>query len=139
MVKPINHNIMSLRRKASPIKKTDKDVAELVQDLRDTLKAHHEECVGMAGNMIGQNRAAIIVSVGPFDMVMLNPEIIEASEPYETEEGCLSLNGLRSTTRYHKITVRFDTPDFQEQIQEFTDWTAQIIQHECDHLKGVII
>ena len=104
MVKPINHNIMSLRRKASPIKKTDKDVAELVQDLRDTLKAHHED---------------------------YNDE--------EDEEDCLSLNGLRSTTRYHKITVRFDTPEFQEQIQEFTDWTAQIIQHECDHLKGVII
>ena len=119
-------------------KATAEDVP-IALDLIDTLQANLDRCVGMAANMIGQNRAAIIVSVGPFDMVMLNPEIIEASEPYETEEGCLSLNGLRSTTRYHNITVRFDTPDFQEQIQEFTDWTAQIIQHECDHLEGIMI
>ena len=105
----------------------------------DTLEANRDRCVGMAANMIGVNKAAIIVSVGPFDVVMLNPVIQEKNDAFETEEGCLSLEGLRPTVRYKEITVEYDTTSFEHKTEKFTGWVAQIIQHECDHLKGIII
>ena len=73
------------------------------------------------------------------DMVMFNPELTKCSEPYETEEGCLSLSGTRPTTRYRKITVRYQNAAFQTRQRTFRDWTAQIIQHEIDHCNGILI
>ena len=108
-------------------------------DLRDTLAAYRDHCVGMAANMIGQKKRVIIVSLGLVDMVMINPEIIQKSQPYETEEGCLSLQGVRKTTRYRKIKVRYQDESFTEHTQEYEGHVAQIIQHECDHLEGIII
>ena len=141
MEKSINHNIMFLKKKAVPVtwKNAREETKALIRDLQDTLKANHERCVGMAANMIGVNKAAIIVSVGPFDVVMLNPVIQEKNDAFETEEGCLSLEGLRPTVRYKEITVEYDTTSFEHKTEKFTGWVAQIIQHECDHLKGIII
>ena len=81
----------------------------------------------------------IIVSLGLFPLVMLNPEITKKSGAFETEEGCLSLTGTRKTTRYRKITVRYQDEQMKTHTQEFSGWTAQIIQHECDHLDGILI
>ena len=81
----------------------------------------------------------IIVSLGIVDLVMLNPVITKKSEPYETEEGCLSLTGVRKTTRYQKITVKYQDLTMKQRVQDFSGWVAQIIQHECDHLEGIII
>lgn len=143
MEKSINHNIMFLKKKAVPViwknAREEKETKALIRDLQDTLKANHERCVDMAANMIGVNKAAIIVSVGPFDVVMLNPVIQEKNDAFETEEGCLSLEGLRPTVRYKEITVEYDTTSFEHKTEKFTGWVAQIIQHECDHLKGIII
>lgn len=143
MEKSINHNIMFLKKKAVPVTwknaREEKETKALIRDLQDTLKANHERCVGMAANMIGVNKAAIIVSVGPFDVVMLNPVIQEKNDAFETEEGYLSLEGLRPTVRYKEITVEYDTTSFEHKTEKFTGWVAQIIQHECDHLKGIII
>lgn len=111
----------------------------VAQDLEDTLRANREHCVGMAANMIGYRKRIIIVATGLADMIMINPEITEKSDPYETEEGCLSLPGVRKTTRYHKITVRYLDKKFAEHIQSFSGYIAQIIQHECDHLEGILI
>ena len=73
-------------------------------------------------------------------MTMLNPQILKASEEYETEEGCLSLlGGPRKTKRYRKIKVQYQTLDFQPRLKTFTGWTAQIIQHEVDHCNGILI
>ena len=93
----------------------------------------------MAANMIGYRKRAIIVSTGIFDLVMNNPEIVSRSEPYETEEGCLSLTGVRKTRRFKNIEVRYQDTSFKTQIQKFNGFTAQIIQHEMDHLEGIII
>lgn len=128
--------MLFLRRKAEPATKADLAVA---QDLRDTLRAHRDECVGMAANMIGSAKAIIIVAMGPIDLVMLNPEITAKSGAFETEEGCLSLTGVRKTERYQKITIRYQDESFQEHTQDFTGYIAEIIQHECDHLKGILI
>ena len=136
MVKPIVRDAFFLNQKSEEATKVDLPVA---QDLEDTLKANRERCVGMAANMIGYRKRIIIVATGLADMVMINPVITEKSEPYETEEGCLSLPGVRKTTRFHKITVRYLDRKFAEHTQSFSGYIAQIIQHECDHLEGILI
>jgi len=136
MIKPIVRDILFLKQKAQPATKNDLHVAD---DLLDTLKANTDRCVGMAANMIGVNKSIIVFSVGPMFFTMFNPKIIASSDPYETEEGCLSLDGVRKTTRYENITVKYQTRSFETKIQQFSGWTAQIIQHEIDHLNGIII
>ena len=125
-----------LQQKSLPASPLDKPVAI---DLLDTLKAHREECVGMAANMIGVAKCIIVVNLGLMDMVMFNPTIIKQEGPYETSEGCLSLSGERKTTRYREIEVEFQDMDFKPQTLKFTGFPAQIIQHEVDHLAGILI
>ena len=136
MIRPIVKDIMFLGQKSEPATKDDLQTAK---DLQDTLAAHRDGCVGMAANMIGYKKRIIIVSMGFMDVVMFNPEIVKQSGPYETEEGCLSLTGTRKTTRYQKITVKYQDTNFRSHTQEYSGWIAQIIQHECDHMEGVII
>ena len=137
MVKPINKDVMILMRKAAPADKTDLQTAD---DLLDTLKANSERCVGMAANMIGMPKAIIAVSVGMIPVVMLNPKIVSHSaESYETEEGCLSLTGVRKVKRYHTITVEYQDKKIKKHSGTYSGFTAEIIQHEIDHLYGKII
>lgn len=136
MVRPIMSDIFFLRQKAQPATKEDK---QIVQDLLDTLKANEAGCVGMAANMIGVNKRIIAVNMGFINVAMLNPVIVKKSRAYETEEGCLSLDGVRKTTRYENIEVEFQDISFHKQRQKYSGWTAQIIQHEIDHCDGIII
>ena len=136
MVKPIVRDTFFLNQKSEKATKADLPVA---QDLGDTLRANRERCVGMAANMIGYRKRIIIVATGFADIIMINPVIIEKSEGYETEEGCLSLPGVRKTIRYNKITVKYLDKAFKEHIQTFSGYIAQIIQHEYDHLEGILI
>ena len=136
MVRPIVKDIMFLSRRSEPATSKDLQIAE---DLKDTLAAHKESCVGMAANMIGYSKNIIIVSFGFADLVMLNAKITKRSGPFETEEGCLSLTGTRKTIRYQKITVEYQDMQMKEHTQDFSGFSAQIIQHEIDHCSGVII
>ena len=108
-------------------------------DLRDTLAAHADGCVGMAANMIGILKRIIVFDNEGVPAVMLNPEILKASEPYTAREGCLSLDGLRTAKRYKSIRVRYMNEAMQIRIKTFRGFTAQIIQHEIDHCDGVLI
>ncbi len=136
MIKPIVKDIIFLGQKSEI---STKDDMQVVQDLKDTLSAHRDGCVGMAANMIGYRKRTIIVSLGIVDLIMINPVIISKNGEYETEEGCLSLQGKRKTKRYKDIEVKFMDTGFNEQRQKFSGYVAQIIQHECDHLEGIII
>ena len=136
MVKPIVKDPIFLARKSAPATPED---AQVAQDLRDTLEAHREGCVGMAANMIGVGKRIIIFDDGGKAAVMFNPEIIRRNEPFEAEEGCLSLSGTRKTKRYRTIKVRYLNELFQQRIKTYTGWTAQIIQHEIDHCDGILI
>ena len=136
MVKPIVKDILFLGQKSEPV--TPMDI-NIMQDLQDTLAANRERCVGMAANMIGYKKNMIIVSVGPIDVIMINPKLVSKSGPYETEEGCLSLEGKRKTTRYRNIEVEFQDAGFTKKKMKFDGFVAQIIQHEMDHLDGIII
>lgn len=136
MVQPICKDVIFLARKSEPA--TPEDIL-IGQDLLDTLNAHRDGCVGMAANMIGKAKRIIVFLDGDTPTVMYNPEIVKASEPYEAEEGCLSLNGTRKTTRYQKIKVRYQNAAFQTRLKSYTGWTAQIIQHEIDHCNGILV
>ena len=125
-----------LGQKSEPATQEDIPVAE---DLRDTLNANRDRCVGMAANMIGVKKNIIIVNMGFVDVVMFNPVIVDKDSPYETEEGCLSLDGVRPTVRYKNIEVEYRDMHWKKCRQKLRGWTAQIVQHEVDHLSGRII
>ena len=137
MIKELIHDPILLSIKSEEATIEDLQVA---QDLLDTLIAHKDGCVGMAANMIGVRKRIIAFDNDGTYTVMFNPEIIKKSSPYDTEEGCLSLLGCpRKCKRYRTIKVQWQTADFQTRIKTFTDFTAQIIQHEVDHCDGVLI
>ncbi|MBQ3707747.1 MAG: peptide deformylase [Clostridia bacterium] len=136
MVRPVIRDTFLLSQKSAPATPDDLDA---VRDLIDTLDANRDRCVGMAANMIGVLRRIIAVMDGEKILVMLNPEIVKASGPYHTEEGCLSLDGTRPTRRYRSIKVRWQDETFRVRIRTFEGFTAEIIQHEMDHLEGVVI
>ena len=136
MVKQIVRDIFFLGQPSEPATQADLSVG---RDLLDTLQANREACVGMAANMICVKKNIIIVNMGLIDVVMFNPVIISRRGRYETEEGCLSLEGVRKTTRYQEIEVEYYDSSWKKQRQKLSGWTAQIAQHEIDHLSGKII
>ena len=136
MIREIMRDETFLAQKAELATMEDLSVA---QDLLDTLEANKERCVGMAANMTGVNKRIIAFDNEGTYMVMFNPEIIKQSGPYQTVEGCLSLDGTRPAKRWKSIKVRYQNEKFQERFKTFTGWTAQIIQHEVDHCEGIII
>lgn len=136
MIKPIVKDVFFLGQKSETATKQDLSVG---QDLMDTLRANQDHCVGMAANMIGVKKNIIIVNMGIMNVVMYNPVIVKKDTPYETEEGCLSLTGVRKTTRYQNIEIEYYDSSWKKHRQSYSGWTAQIIQHECDHLEGIII
>ncbi len=136
MVRPIVKDVLFLGQKSVPATPEDIPIAD---DLLDTLRAHSAECVGMAANMIGVKKCIIVVDLGGMALEMFNPRIVSKSVAYEAVEGCLSLYGARSVTRYRNIKVEWKTRAFQTKTQTFTGNIAQIIQHEIDHCNGIII
>ena len=136
MIREICRDETFLAQKAAPATADDLATA---QDLLDTLTAHKDGCVGMAANMIGVNKRIIAFDNEGAYMVMFNPVIIRQSGPYETQEGCLSLTGVRITKRFQTVKVQWQNEKFQTRLKTFTGWTAEIIQHEIDHCEGILI
>lgn len=129
-------DVFFLGQKSEPATKADLQVGK---DLQDTLQANRSGCVGMAANMIGVKKRVIIVNMGFIDIVMFNPVLLSKDTPYETEEGCLSLTGVRKTTRYENIEVEYYDMNWKKHRQKLSGWPAQICQHELDHLEGILI
>lgn len=136
MIREICRDETFLAQKAAPATADDLATA---QDLLDTLTAHKDSCVGMAANMIGVCKRIIAFDNEGTYMVMFNPVIIRQSGPYETQEGCLSLTGVRKTKRFQTVKVQWQNEKFQTRLKTFTGWTAEIIQHEIDHCEGILI
>lgn len=136
MIREICRDEAFLARRAEPAAPEDGQTAA---DLLDTLEQHREGCVGMAANMIGVCKRIIAFDNGGTYMVMFNPVIVRQSGPYEAEEGCLSLSGVRKTKRFQTVKVQWQNEQFQTRLKTFTGWTAEIIQHEIDHCEGIVI
>lgn len=111
----------------------------VVDDLVDTLKANLSRCVGMAANMIGVRKRIIAVAAGPLVFPMINPVITKRKREYAAKEGCLSLSGMRKCTRWEEIEVEYLDSSWRKQKGSFSGFTAEIIQHEVDHLEGIVI
>lgn len=136
MIKTINKDVLFLRQKSELATKYD---IHVVDDLIDTLRANLSGCVGMAANMIGIKKRIIVFAIGDAIVPMINPIIKSRHKSYKTEESCLSLLGVRKTTRYESIEVEYLDRNFNKHIDKFTGFVAQIIQHEIDHCEGIII
>lgn len=137
MVKEIMKDLLFLGRKAEAATKEDRAIAE---DLLDTLRAHRDHCVGMAANMIGEQKAIIALVEGNRLTAMLNPEVVKKSlKTYKTVEGCLSIPGEREVERHDWIEVKYRDMDWHKEKRKFTGFEAEIIQHELDHLEGKLI
>lgn len=136
MIKPIIRDTFFLQQKSLEATKSD---LSLAKDLQDTLAANREACVGMAANMIGSLKRVIIINMGFTDLVLFNPILVDKAQPYDTEEFCLSLVGVRPTKRYRTIKVSYRDINWQEKTITLTDFPAQVCQHELDHLEGILI
>ena len=137
MIREIVKNPLILSLKSEKATNTDIQIAK---DLYDTVVAHSDHCVGMAANMIGVHKTILVALIQNKYQIMINPKIISKSkETYQIEEGCLSLSGVRMTTRYSSITVEYLDIKFKKNKKTFHDYEAQIIQHEMDHFEGILI
>ena len=136
MIRPIVHDPLLLARPSVPATEADLPVAN---DLIDTLRANLDRCVGMAANMIGERKRIIAMARGPVIIIMLNPKILSRSGEYETEEGCLSLEGVRKTTRYRSIRLSWQDMQMKVRTGTLDGFQAQIVQHELDHCDGILI
>ena len=136
MIREIIHDPIFLQQKSREATPEDLPVAA---DLQDTLCACMDRCAGMAANMIGEKIRIIAFCNGPLIMVMLNPQIINKDGEYETEEGCLSLEGVRKTKRYRSITVTWQDMDMNKRTGTLSGFAAQTVQHELDHCDGILI
>ncbi len=136
MVKSIMKDIFFLGQKSELATEADKGI---IQDLLDTLKANEEGCVGLAANMIGVKKRIIAVTMAGIHVAMINPVMTKKTGQYEVEEGCLSLTGVRKTTRFKVIEVDYLDTGFVKRHGKYEGWIAQIIQHEIDHCNGIVI
>ena len=137
MIKPIMTSTFFLRQPSSEADEADLQIA---YDLADTLEAHRATCAGMAANMIGERKRIIaVVDDDGSILVMFNPHLMHWNGPYDTEEGCLSLEGMRPARRYDRIVVGYEDALMRPCVVERSGRVAQAIQHEIDHCNGVII
>ncbi|MDF7637887.1 peptide deformylase [Lactobacillus sp. ESL0791] len=132
----IIHDLLVLKQKSTPAAIRDLDIAI---DLKDTLIANRKSAAGLAANMIGETKQIIAFYAGPLVIVMLNPVIVEKSDQYLADEGCLSLPGTRKVKRYKNITVNFQDMNMKKQTQKFVGYVAEVIQHEVDHCRGIMV
>ena len=136
MIREIIHDPIFLGQKSEEARAEDFHIA---MDLADTLRANLDRCVGMAANMIGEKKRIIAIVKGPMIITMLNPKILGKSGEYETEEGCLSLAGIRKTKRWRSIRVSWQDVNMKNHTEVMDGFQAQIIQHEVDHCDGILI
>jgi peptide deformylase len=138
MIKEIVKDIKVLQQKSEKFE-FGKD-EYLIQDMIDTAEYHKERCVGLACIQIGTPKRVILVRFGDRFIPFINPIILQKSrEKYTTTEGCLSLDGEREVCRHKTIKVGYTTQNKKTKLEVFSGFIAEIIQHECDHLNGILI
>ena len=137
MIKNIVTDQFFLSQKSTPATIHDQQV---IIDLIDTLNFHQEHCLGMAANMIGVLKNIIIIKEGKDNLIMLNPQILKTyGHIYTAQEGCLSHIGMKSVKRFEKIKVSYEDLNMRKKVKTYSGLTAQIIQHEIDHCRGILI
>ncbi len=131
----------ALRQRAAPIAAVDDEVRSLVDDLFETMRA--AKGVGLAANQVGVARRVAVVDVGPDEpppLVLINPVILRHGDELETaEEGCLSIPDLfGDVERPLTVVVEATDRDGCRYTVEASGYKARAIQHEIDHLDGIL-
>ncbi|HID91654.1 TPA: peptide deformylase [Candidatus Gracilibacteria bacterium] len=129
----------TLRTISDPVLKLDKTHKKLIEKMRKTL-AKEETGVGLAAPQIGKNIRIILAVLGKKTTVLINPEILTHSKTTnQDEEGCLSIpNRFGTVERWNKIELKFYNEKFLPKTRTLSDFDARIVQHEIDHLDGVL-
>lgn len=128
-----------LRTKTERVGKVTKDVLKILKDMKETTK--HANGLGIAGPQVGYGLRMCIVTIGGKMLPLVDPDIVwKSAEKAIAEEGCLSLPGIwREVPRATSITVRYMDAKGTQQERRLTDLDARVVQHEVDHLEGVLI
>ena len=145
----VTYNDPILRQKATPVEGLSREIEESIESMFETM--YNSSGVGLAAPQIGKSLQIFVIDAdamtedkedevdfGP--IVFINPEIIEMSgEEVVMEEGCLSIPDVRDEIkRKSEVVIRFRDKDFQERTETFNGWVSRVIQHEYDHLNGVL-
>ncbi len=129
-----------LREKSSPVKKIDENIQSLIKDMQDSIHAGYQPGVGLAAPQIGVSKRVIVVNYDGTFEAYINPEleILESSSQMQ-EEGCLSLPNLRTeVNRPKKVLLKALKMDGSKIEMEAEEMMARILQHEVDHLDGLL-
>ena len=135
-----------LKKPAEDIEKGEIDVQQLADDMFETMR--HAQGIGLAAPQIGKSLRMFIADatpledeqIGEWKQVFINPEIIEeVGEEWAFEEGCLSIPNIREDViRNEKLKIRYFDENWKEHEEEFDGMQARIIQHEYDHIEGIL-
>ncbi|MDF2841677.1 MAG: formylmethionine deformylase [Herbinix sp.] len=127
-----------------PCEKVEKgeDVLYIIQDLIDTAEIYKDKCIGLAANQIGYNKRIVLIKNGASWVHFINPVICENRKHGKciSEEGCLSLDGVRTVPRWNRVTLRYrdDKGDIKV-LKDLRRPYSIVLQHEVDHLNGILI
>lgn len=138
MVLEIIKNIETLQIKSSIATKDD---IFIIKDLLDTAMEYKDRCVGLAAIQLGYPKRIFVVRNSETQFIpIVNPVVInKSSEKYTTTESCMSLDGEREVVRHNSITIIHDGKGGKKNKLVCKGLLAQIVQHELDHLNGVLI
>jgi peptide deformylase len=133
-----------LRKKARPVKAASEELSVLASDMLETM--HKASGIGLAANQVGSLERVIVVDMSGMEevkdfvpLIMLNPEVVAKEGTWVLEEGCLSIPEIREEVeRADKIKVRFRDLSFAEGEIEAEGMLGRVIQHEIDHLNGIL-
>lgn len=137
-----------LRKKAEPIANDYPKLMTIIDNMFKTM--YHSQGVGLAAPQVGISIRLFVIDSTPFKeddesadgfkRVFINPELInEEGEKWKFNEGCLSIPGIREDIeRKPRLTIRYQDMNFETHIEEFSGIKARIIQHEYDHLEGIL-
>jgi peptide deformylase len=132
-----------LKQKSAPVEKNGKDLQQLIENMTETM--HAASGVGLAAPQVGVHKRLIVIDVHNYDgeggsLVLINPEIVSAEDMIDSEEGCLSVPGFTAhLKRAGRVIVKGLDRDFNAVEFEATGILARAVQHEIDHLDGVLI
>jgi len=132
-----------LKKCCEPIGEIDEEVKKLIDDMKETM--YGARGVGLAACQVGVSRKVIVLDVSPMDpqhsfLALINPEIISEEGEVDNEEGCLSVpDYLEKVKRKEKVCVRGMSPDGMEVEIKGDGILAFALQHEIDHINGILI
>ena len=131
-----------LRERARDVTEFDDRLKTLADDMIETM--HESDGIGLAAPQVGLSVRLLVTDVSPLEsgigpQVFVNPVILESQGECELEEGCLSIPGVReNVSRPEEILLKYQTVDGEDRSEKYTGWMSRVLQHEIDHLDGVL-